>query len=87
MDELLYIGGIVAIIKILAMVVLFIMVIYSTAIENDPKRKFTELITCIVIIVVIISIQTVVPKLVGQNSEALTQILTNWDPKVLFDKK
>ena len=85
-QQMLYLGAIVAMVKILAMVVLFVMVVYSTAVENDPKRKLTEIVTCIAIVSIIFGMQIIIPKMLGNKSPELISALTSWDPKPLFDK-
>jgi hypothetical protein len=82
-----YLGAIVAMVKILAVVVLFILVIYSIAVENDPKRKLSEVVTCIAIVAIIAGMQTVLPKMLGTNNKDLATALTNWDPSMLLKSK
>lgn len=75
-----------ALIKILASLLTLGLLIYGVAVEHDAKRKLTELITSGVIFAVLMSMQFLIPKLAGPNSQALRDICTAWDPTPLFSQ-
>ena len=83
-----YLGGVIALVKILALVVVFVMIIYSTAIETDPKRKLIEIVTSIGIASMIFAMQTILPAVLGSGvPKSVIAILTSWDPSTLTNSK
>ena len=62
------------------------MLIYGIAVESDTKRKFTEMATSLVVVAVIVAMQTVIPKMLKEQSKDLTDVITNWDVKKLLDQ-
>ena len=85
MVSLVFLAGLVALLKIIALVIVFIMLIYGIAVESDTKRKFTEMATSLVVITIIVAMQTVVPKMLKDKSSELKTILTNWDVKKILE--
>jgi ABC-type Na+ efflux pump permease subunit len=76
--------AIVALIKLAAVLIMFGTFLYGVAVESDAKRKFTEIMTTVIILAVLMGMQFLIPRMAGANAQTLRDACTAWDPTPLF---
>lgn len=70
--------------KIVMLVVMFVSGGWAVIAEENHRRKIIELFVFFAILTLIMTMQFVVPKMAGPNSQKLRDACTAWDPTPLF---